>query len=524
MNITNVPSATASVALGLNGSGGVVSFAVPTTSGLVPYTGATATVNLNSQSIYAGTARFTAITSAAPNLALGIDVSGNLNTFTVPTATNLLPLNNTWTGSNTYNAGIQIAAGSLGVATGNIVKQSATALSFTQITGGSATNSPYMEYYFSGNRRGYIGNANATDMYLVAENGAQLSFGVAGAQRMSIATSGNTTMTTPLLDVNNTLTTASNNITFTLRNSAANPSNFAFVQKTTGSGAYHSLTQAGDTIFMSMDQQNGVSGANGIVIACWNQTAGLRIGPSASAFSGPLTVGGNVDITAGDSSYIRYGPNSTWNSYLVVGATPDRAGVGTAQVITTDGNLHLDAGNSKSMYYGFYANSRGTPNSHLFYGSNIQLASNLPQNSDYYSQVVVLNGTTLQKSQCVMREIYFSNNVAWSGGINITYAFYHYNTISPVQIYGKCSGYYTGGGMMQTTIRLYSQSNGTYYYYPLNSYVNVGNNHFTVPLNVISNGLPTGWFDVYVYSSSGWITDGNDQLTVCVQILPVRDF
>ena len=77
---------------------------------------------------------------------------------------------------------------------------------------------------------------------------------------------------------------------------------------------------------------------------------------------------------------------------------------------------------------------------------------------------------------------------------------------------------------MQTTIRLYSQSNGTYYSYPLNSYVNVSNNHFTVPLNIIANGLPTGWFDVYVYSTSGWITDGNDQLTVCVQILPVRDF
>jgi len=228
-------------------------------------------------------------------------------------------------------------------------------------------------------------------------------------------------------------------------------------------------------------------------------------------------------LNANDSMTV-YGPNASWGAYLVVGSGTDRSGGATAQVISTNGNLHLDAGNSNDIYYGYYPNSRGTPNTHQFYGTTFNFASDIPQNADYYSQVLVLQGTTLKKSQCVMREIYFSNNVAWGGGVNITYAFYHYNTISPVQIYGKCSGYYSGAGMMQTTIRLYSQSNGTYYSYPLNSFVNNGYNHFTVPLNIISNGLPTGWFDVYVYSTSGWITDGNDQLTVCVQILPVRDF
>jgi len=241
--------------------------------------------------------------------------------------------------------------------------------------------------------------------------------------------------------------------------------------------------------------------------------AGLINLRSATRLTGP-----------GDNCMTYYGPNSTWSSYLVVGAGTDKSGGSTAQVISTNGNLHLDAGNTRDIYYGYYPHSRGAPNVHRFYGSDIQLASGVPQNSDYYSQVLVLNGTTLQKSQCMMREIYFHNNVAWGGGVNMTYAFYHYNTISPVQIYGKCSGYYSGSGMMQTTIRLYSHSTGNYYSYPLNSFVNVGGNHFTVPLNVISNGLPTGWFDVYVYSTSGWITDGNDQLTVCVQILPVRDF
>jgi hypothetical protein len=300
-----------------------------------------------------------------------------------------------------------------------------------------------------------------------------------------------------------------------------------------GSTAGYSMTINGGTAanspyleFFAGSQRRmylGNAGTTQAEIACENgaQLACMTAGSVRTV----IKTTGDMTHTASDNSYMRYGPNGTWNSYLVCGATPNRvASSDTAQVITTNGNLHLDAGNSRDMYYGYYANSNGTPNTHQFYGTTFNFASNIPQNADYYSQVLVLQGTTLKKSQCVMREIYFSNNVAWGGGINITYAFYHYNTIAPVQIYGKCSGYYSGAGMMQTTIRIYSQSTGQYFYYAQNSFVNNGYNHFTVPLNIISNGLPTGWFDVYVYSTSGWITDSNDQLTVCVQILPVRDF
>jgi len=69
----------------------------------VPYTGATSNLNLGSNSLIATTAQFTGITSATPALALGVDGSGNLRSFAVPTAVNLLPLNNTWTGVNYYN-------------------------------------------------------------------------------------------------------------------------------------------------------------------------------------------------------------------------------------------------------------------------------------------------------------------------------------------------------------------------------------------------------------------------------------
>jgi len=45
--------------------------------------------------VVAPTAQFTGITSATPSLALGVDGSGNLNSFHVPTATNLHPVHNT---------------------------------------------------------------------------------------------------------------------------------------------------------------------------------------------------------------------------------------------------------------------------------------------------------------------------------------------------------------------------------------------------------------------------------------------
>ena len=43
-----------------------------------------------------------------------------------------------------------------------------------------------------------------------------------------------------------------------------------------------------------------------------------------------------------DTAGITFGPNVTWSSYLKIGAGPNRAGTNTAQVISTNGNLHLD--------------------------------------------------------------------------------------------------------------------------------------------------------------------------------------
>ncbi len=59
-------------------------------------------------------------------------------------------------------------------------------------------------------------------------------------------------------------------------------------------------------------------------------------------------------ISAGDASYALFGPNASWAGKLYVGATPNIGTALTAQVIATDGNLHLDPAPSKNMYLGYY--------------------------------------------------------------------------------------------------------------------------------------------------------------------------
>jgi cytoskeletal protein CcmA (bactofilin family) len=70
-----------------------------------------------------------------------------------------------------------------------------------------------------------------------------------------------------------------------------------------------------------------------------------------------LTSGGVMKHTAGNSSYTEYGPN-TDNGKLFVGACLDRTvpnNATDAQVIGTDGNLHLNAGQGKIVQINLYS-------------------------------------------------------------------------------------------------------------------------------------------------------------------------
>ena len=109
-----------------------------------------------------------------------------------------------------------------------------------------------------------------------------------------------------------------------------------------------------------------------------------------------MTGAGNCTHVAGDASYTTYGPNTTWSGYLVLGATSDKSGVKTAQIVTTDGNLYLDAGNGYSIFYGYYpAYLRSLPNSHEFHGSvNVRNSEFYKYGNTATSYVTIMSGTS----------------------------------------------------------------------------------------------------------------------------------
>ncbi len=69
---------------------------------------------------------------------------------------------------------------------------------------------------------------------------------------------------------------------------------------------------------------------------------------------GTTTPGAKFHISSGDASLALFGPNASWGGKLFIGAAPNQAAAGTAQVISTDGNLHLDPAPSKNIYLGYY--------------------------------------------------------------------------------------------------------------------------------------------------------------------------
>lgn len=659
--------------------------------------------------VIAPTAQFTAITSATPSLALGVDGSGNLNTFAVPSATNLLPLNNTWTGTNTFNNTLTTADGytnNFGDAVYTGVNAITSGIpTTTGITAAAPSPLPTISYSiptytctpsgaltfacfwasgtFTQNVRYFFSFTNATTTVYSAT--AQLTVcqaNTANSAYIAISTAYNLpTTSTPIFSgyfTPNTNASYTGQVFFILSNVKFTP--FTWTAFSYGVGA---LTVQGNESIIGLLNihagspyavPNGYMAAGsltigditknygggtttftnstaGLMLECLDSTeiavhdAGARVsslmrynantltlgrdmgwGVANTSIAGTLDTASNITMATGifrknsagapnswitmnggdgsnspfvefvygslrrgyignasasaiilaaenncdfnlytggslrmitknngltgfgrdpsftvdingnqrvfnglngNDSMTVYGPNASWGAYLVVGAGTDRAGGATAQVITTNGNLHIDAGNSNAIYYGYYANARGTPNPHLFFGTDIQFQSGLPQNNSPYSHVACLNGNVLQRSQCMQKRLYQNGSVAWGGGINNTYAFYKYNQTAVVRISGKYSGFWTSGYMAYVYVRIYSQSTGGEWGLYLPTYTNNAYNHITIPFDIVYNGseLPaTGWFDLYMANSSGYNTDGNDQMTINVQVLPVDAF
>ncbi len=83
-----------------------------------------------------------------------------------------------------------------------------------------------------------------------------------------------------------------------------------------------------------------------------------------------------LHIKDGDNSLMYAGPNTTFGAYLVVGSAPSsRIGSAIAQVIATNGNLHLDSGTSNSIYINYWSETTTTINPN---GGSVGIGTDTP--------------------------------------------------------------------------------------------------------------------------------------------------
>lgn len=112
-------------------------------------------------------------------------------------------------------------------------------------------------------------------------------------------------------------------------------------------------TSGGATHFINGSTRTGDGGASTYTIR--NDNGQLNLG---NANYKTKILSNSFEYENGDGSVTIYGPNQTWNCYLFVGAASDRNpnNLGDrAQVISTNGNLHLDAGGSRDIYMNYYS-------------------------------------------------------------------------------------------------------------------------------------------------------------------------
>ena len=273
--------------------------------------------------------------------------------------------------------------------------------------------------------------------------------------------------------------------------------------------------------------------SNGAYDTIWNSlrpfriniSTGLLVSDNGQEFRGNTYVGGTLSVNNGDNSYGLYGPNSTWNSYIYVGASTNRitqGGTNACQVISTNGNLHLDSGFDRDIYLNYYNKNvvSGSTGAIRLYGSSI-LVPDIPA-QNYFTANIAILGSSAELRTGQLQTVHFESRGAWGGGVALG-DFYKGSLSSAVIIRGDGSYYVSGAGNTTIIFRMYNTTNGYYYYYNYNQFTNVTYNHVSYPFNhfVPNNTLPIGTYNVYMYLAGGSpISDGNDYIAVTITIHP----
>lgn len=111
-------------------------------------------------------------------------------------------------------------------------------------------------------------------------------------------------------------------------------------------------TSGGAVHFINGSTRNDDGGNSTYTVR--NDSGQLRLGNSSYT---TIFQGNHLRMAENDNSFFHFGPNGTWSGELYVGATSDRTSSSyttKAQVISTDGNLHLDSGNARDIYMNYY--------------------------------------------------------------------------------------------------------------------------------------------------------------------------